>query len=314
MNTKKFEDLYFFHPKSKVPASDGMDEGKFPFYTSSAALSKRIDKADFNTVALIFGTGGSASIHYVDGQFNVSTDCFVAASKQDELNIKYTYYYLLYNLHLLERGFKGAGLKHISKRYIEKLSLTYPDLETQNKIVAILDKANSIIEKREEAIEKCDELLRSTFLEMFLKFQGTNVQKLDDVAYVVSGLTKGKKYNGRTTSLYPYMRVANVQDGYLVENTLIAEIQKAYGTMAKKVQQRLDDIEASPNLKILMQIPAANCHPLSGDMQGEWALDISGNHRMIFDINHDPVPQKDTGGVDTLEVTDIRIIDTTDYH
>ena len=92
------------------------------------------------------------------------------------------------------------------------------------------------------------------------------------------------------------------------------EIKKAYGTMAKKVQQRLDDIEASPNLKVLMQVPAANCHPLSGDMQGEWALDISGNHRMIFDINHEPVPQKDTGGVDTLEVTDIRIIDTTDYH
>ncbi|WP_316799711.1 type II toxin-antitoxin system RelE/ParE family toxin [Pedobacter frigidisoli] len=94
----------------------------------------------------------------------------------------------------------------------------------------------------------------------------------------------------------------------------LAEIKKAYGTMAKKVQSRLDDIEASPNLKVLMQIPAANCHPLSGNLSGEWALDISGNHRMIFDINHDPIPEKDTGGIETIEVTDIRIIETKDYH
>lgn len=94
----------------------------------------------------------------------------------------------------------------------------------------------------------------------------------------------------------------------------LVEIKKAYGTMAKKVQMRLDDIKSSPNLKVLMQLPAANCHPLSGDMKDEWALDISGNHRMIFDINHNPIPEKDTGGIETIEVTDIRIIETRDYH
>lgn len=93
-----------------------------------------------------------------------------------------------------------------------------------------------------------------------------------------------------------------------------SEIQKAFGTMAKKVQSRLDDISASPNLKVLMQIPAANCHPLSGKRSEEWAVDISGNHRMIFEINHDPIPKKDNGEILTIEVTDIRIIETTDYH
>ena len=92
------------------------------------------------------------------------------------------------------------------------------------------------------------------------------------------------------------------------------EIQKAFGTMAKKVQSRLDDIIASPNLKVLIQIPAANCHELSGQRAGEWALNISGNHRMIFEIDHDPVPRKDNGEIETIQVTDIRIIETTDYH
>lgn len=93
-----------------------------------------------------------------------------------------------------------------------------------------------------------------------------------------------------------------------------SEIKKAYGTMAKKVQMRMDEIEASPNLAVLMQLPAANCHPLKGDRNGEWAVDISGNYRMIFEIDQNPVPTKGNGEIETINVTDIRIIETTDYH
>ncbi|MGB3107484.1 type II toxin-antitoxin system RelE/ParE family toxin [Sphingobacterium siyangense] len=92
------------------------------------------------------------------------------------------------------------------------------------------------------------------------------------------------------------------------------EIKKAFGMMAKKVQSRLDDIEASPNLNVLLQIPSANCHSLSGNRDGEWAVNISPNHRLIFEIDNDPIPLTPTGEIDRIRVTDIRIIDTTDYH
>jgi plasmid maintenance system killer protein len=93
------------------------------------------------------------------------------------------------------------------------------------------------------------------------------------------------------------------------------EIKKAFGTNAKRVAQRLDDIIDSPNLEVLLQIPAANCHPLTGDRNGQWAVDISASHRMIFEINHDPVPEKDDGSIDTILVTDILVVETnTNYH
>jgi len=63
-----------------------------------------------------------------------------------------------------------------------------------------------------------------------------------------------------------------------------------------------------------MQIPAANCHALSGRRAGEWAVDISLNHRIIFEINHDFIPKKENGEIETIKVTEIRIINTTDYH
>ena len=93
-----------------------------------------------------------------------------------------------------------------------------------------------------------------------------------------------------------------------------SEIKKAFGVNAKRVSSRLDEIISSPNLAVLMQIPAANCHQLTGTRKGEWAVDISANHRLIFEISQDPIPTKADGSIDTILVTDIRILETGDYH
>lgn len=164
---EKFKDIFLFAPKSKIKAGEGLDKGRFPFYTSSAIQNKWINTEQHFDEALIFGTGGSASIHYESQPFSTSTDCFVTITTRKDVNTKYVYYFLSSNIHLLERGFKGAGLKHLSKTFLEEIEIPLPDVETQNKIVTILDKAKAILDKREETIKKYDELLRATFLEMF---------------------------------------------------------------------------------------------------------------------------------------------------
>jgi plasmid maintenance system killer protein len=93
-----------------------------------------------------------------------------------------------------------------------------------------------------------------------------------------------------------------------------SEIKKAFGVNAKRVSSRIDDIITSPNLAVLMQLPAANCHPLKGNNQDKWALDISANYRLIFEIVNNPIPLKEDGGINTIKVTHIRIVETTDYH
>ncbi len=93
-----------------------------------------------------------------------------------------------------------------------------------------------------------------------------------------------------------------------------SEIKKAFGQMAKKVTQRLDDFYAASNLNSLLQIPAANCHQLKGSRRDEWAVDISVNFRMIFQLDHDPIPRNQDDDVITAEVTCIRIVEITDYH
>lgn len=170
MQKVKFKELFSFEKKSKIKAGDGfkLGEGKYPFYTSSDTLSKTLNEFLFKDESLIFGTGGLASIHYCNEKFAVSTDCFVTQTKNDkETFAKFIYYYLSGNMHLLENGFKGAGLKHISKGYIEDLEIPLPDLKSQQKIAEILDIADQLHQYNKQLIEKYDTLKKSLFLEMF---------------------------------------------------------------------------------------------------------------------------------------------------
>ena len=84
-------------------------------------------------------------------------------------------------------------------------------------------------------------------------------------------------------------------------------IKANYGTRAKLVNQRKSELQAAPSLETMKSIPAANCHELKGGLKGKLAVDISGNHRIIFAPNHDPIPTKKDGGRDWFIVTDITI-------
>ncbi len=99
------------------------------------------------------------------------------------------------------------------------LEIPLPPLDEQKRIAAILDKADAIRQKRKQAITLADEFLRSVFLDMFgdpvTNPKGWEEPILSDIADVRSGVTKGKKLKEGTGITLPYMRVANVQDGYL---------------------------------------------------------------------------------------------------
>lgn len=165
-----FKDIFRFEKKSKIKAGDGLllGEGKFPFYTSSNVLTKSIDEYQFDKESLIFGTGGLASIHFCKERFSVSTDCFVTQVYDiEKVYTKYVYYYLSGNIHILENGFKGAGLKHISKDYLQNIEIPLPSLTEQKAIAEKLDKAQEIIRYNEEIIAQYDALTQSLFLDMF---------------------------------------------------------------------------------------------------------------------------------------------------
>jgi type I restriction enzyme S subunit len=205
MEKVKFKKIFDFQKKSKIKAGDGfkLGEAQYPFYTSSNVLTKSIDEYLFEDESLIFGTGGLASIHFCDEKFAVSTDCFVTQPKdKSEVFSKFVYYYLSGNMRVLENGFKGAGLKHISKDYLENIEIPLPNLPTQQKIAAILDKADELRQYNQQLIEKYEALTQSLFLDMFgdpvKNEKGWEIKRVIDYCdCIVPGRDKPKSFTGQ---------------------------------------------------------------------------------------------------------------------
>lgn len=61
----------------------------------------------------------------------------------------------------------SAGQKRVPKSFLERFEIPLPPIEEQKRIADILDKADAIRRKRQEALRLNDEFLRSVFLEMF---------------------------------------------------------------------------------------------------------------------------------------------------
>jgi hypothetical protein len=165
---KKLSDMCEFEGKSKRNASHGTDTGKYPFYTSSAK-ARRCDDADYQMPCMIIGTGGHANIKY-DEQFGCSADNFVIRSNTHET--KYIYYYLHSDLRVLEQGFKGSTIKHLSKSYVSDILIPLPEKKTQSQIIAYCDNLTHMIHMQEQHIQSNIMLMRQ-IVEVYLNNKPT---------------------------------------------------------------------------------------------------------------------------------------------
>ena len=69
--------------------------------------------------------------------------------------------------HKIRRYSTGTTRKRISRKNLNKIKFELPDPDDQIRIASVLSKAESLISKRKESIRLLDDLLKSTFLEMF---------------------------------------------------------------------------------------------------------------------------------------------------
>lgn len=126
---------------------------------------------------------------------------YLAWSKEQLLNISF-----------------GTTFEALSSRHFKKFQVPLPTLPEQEAIVKILLQAEKIWELKRKVNNKLNKLPNSIFKQIFGVFSKNNFDttiKLENVSDVVPGVTKGRKLPVHKTVIVPYLRVANVQDGYL---------------------------------------------------------------------------------------------------
>lgn len=190
------------------------------------------DKFTITEGDLILSLSGSIKVDIWMGPKSLLNQRIVKIECEPNIILK-KYAYLLVSNHLREIENKGKKsiINNVSINSIKNLDVNIPEISEQQQILNILDKAQSLIDKRKEAIAKLDELIQALFLDMFGDLRVNSgcwgSARLLEIAEVSSGVTKGKKYNDAELVSVPYMRVANVQDGY-VDLSEIKEIEVSY--------------------------------------------------------------------------------------
>ena len=148
----RFGSFMKYLPKSTANASDGKKEGEYPFFTSSVEQNKWTDNYLYDDNCLIIGNGGVANIQYYSGKFSTGSHSFVTKAIVDFVSTKYVYLYFYSDLSLLEAGFRGVGIKNISKEFINDLMIPIPEMEVQNRIIHLYDQSDKSKFELEQAL------------------------------------------------------------------------------------------------------------------------------------------------------------------
>lgn len=129
--------------------------------------------------------------------------------------------YLLHYLNQLDyKPFvSGTTRLKLNKSALLNIPVPISSKEEQNriayKIEEIFSELDNAAVKLRELLKRLDIYQQVLLTDVFSKVTVTKNLLLKDVCSIMGGVTKGRKLDGRQTIDLPYLRVANVQDGYL---------------------------------------------------------------------------------------------------
>lgn len=151
-----------------------------------------------------------------------STGFCVLRANEEKLDSTYLRYWVESTTFVSDMVNKSTGASYpaVSDKIINDSELPLPPLDTQKHIAAVLAKADQLRKDCKLLEQELNSLAQSVFIDMFGDNFATTHHTLGDVASVVSGVTKGQKFQNQVTVTAPYMRVANVQAGYLNLNEI----------------------------------------------------------------------------------------------
>jgi type I restriction enzyme S subunit len=222
----------------KLPQRDYLETGKIPvvdqgqeFIGGYTDLEELVVKCD--PPVIVFGDHTKA-IKFVPMPFVAGADGIKVLKPSEHFNPK-LFYYFLQAIELPDKGYA----RHF--QYLEKAEIPVPPLPEQERIVnrieelfsdldvgvASLARVQVGLQRYKMSVLKaaCEgNLLESKEAEGGELPEGWRWVRMEEIAETIGGATKGRKLEGKSTIMLPYLRVANVQRGRL-ELEVMKEIE-----------------------------------------------------------------------------------------
>jgi type I restriction enzyme S subunit len=161
------------------------------------------------------------SVAVVTEEFNgatASTGYTVLRPLPEILDTQYLFHWVKTN-HFINEMIKlatGQSYPAVSDKIILNSKIPLPPLAEQRRIASILDQADELRQKRQQAIEKLDQLLQATFIDMFgdpvSNPKGWDKEKMDTLMTIVRGGSPRpiENFLGGT---YPWIKIGDATKG-----------------------------------------------------------------------------------------------------
>lgn len=219
---------------------DSTLDGSYPFFVRSQTV-EAIDTFSYDCEAVLTagdGAGVGKVFHHFAGKFEAHQRVYVMHAFR-RISGRFFYYYFqnLFSKVALDGGAKST-VDSLRRPVLADFPVTVPTASEQQDIVAFLDRETAqidvLIGKQEQLIELLTEKRQAVITHAVTKgldptaptkpsgvpWHGSvpehwTIQPLKNLMRMQTGVTLGKDFSQDVTETYAYLRVANVQIGYV---------------------------------------------------------------------------------------------------
>lgn len=152
----------------KALTSEKRTHGEFNVFSSAGICGK--SKIYLAKQGIIIGRKGSVgTVYYSDKPFFCIDTAFYIDNIDSQYNMKFLYYYI--KLLHLESYNNDAAVPGLNRNLAEKLKISCPDLQTQNRIADILSAYDDLIENNNKRIKLLEQMAENLYKEWFVRFR-----------------------------------------------------------------------------------------------------------------------------------------------
>ncbi|WP_264889504.1 restriction endonuclease subunit S [Shewanella xiamenensis] len=189
-------------------------------------------------------TRGTVALLRMDGATCNQSIVSINPNNLEQLSAEYLFYYLKSQYQQIRNITGDKDRAGLNMPLIRGIKIPLPPLAEQKRIAAILDKADAIRRKRQQAIQLADDFLRAVFLEMFgdpvTNPKGWEVKKFGDVIDVLTDYHANGSYKTLVSNVtlldepdYAYMvRTTDLEKGNFTDSVKYID-QHAYEHLSK---------------------------------------------------------------------------------
>ena len=234
-----------------IPTSELRDVG-YPVYGANGVIGY-YDSYNHEQETVVITCRGATcgTVNLTHPRSYVTGNAMCLDNVDDSVDIKYLFYSM--QAYDFSKVISGTAQPQITREGLEKVEFVLHSLDVQREIVCILDKTDTLIEKRRLQLEKLEELVKSRFIELFGTYPGNekgwNTENIRDV---VSEVRYGSSRPAVDGGRYPYLRMNNITYGGELDLSDTKRIDIPDNELAKCTVRRGDVLFNRTNSKELV--------------------------------------------------------------